>query len=51
MVSCHEFLTYLYDRPETRELALVLAAATLRQPIDEAPRPLPSLRAFPLNAA
>lgn len=51
MVSCHEFLTYLYDRPETRELTLVLAAATLRQPIDEAPRPLPSLRALPLNAA
>jgi hypothetical protein len=50
-VSCHEFLTYLYDRPETRELALVLAAATLREPVDHAPDPLPSLRARPLNAA
>ena len=50
-MSCHEFLTYLYDRPQTRELAMVLAAATLQQPIDDAPRPLPALREVPLNAA
>ena len=46
-VSCHEFLTYLYDRPETRELAQVLAAATLRLPIDTTVPPVPGLRAIP----
>jgi hypothetical protein len=46
-VSCHEFLTYLYDRPETRELAQVLAAATLRRPIDVSVPPVPGLRAIP----
>jgi len=50
-VSCHEFLSYLYDRPETRELARVLAAAALRQPIEHAVRPLPPLPALPLDAA
>ena len=50
-MSCHEFLTYLYDRPQTRELALVLAAAALRVPVEQMPDPLPSLRALPLNAA
>jgi hypothetical protein len=49
-VSCHEFLTYLYDRPETRELAQVLALATLRKPIEEAVA-FPALRALPPTAA
>jgi hypothetical protein len=49
-VSCHEFLTYLYDRPETRELAQVLALAALRKPIEEAV-PSPALRSVPQNAA
>ena len=51
-MSCHEFLTYLYDRPDTRELARVLAAAALRQPIDEATRQMvPRLQPAPVNAA
>jgi hypothetical protein len=49
-MSCHDFLTYLYDRPETRELAQVLAAAALRHPLDQVP-PLPDLRAIPQTAA
>ena len=49
-MSCHEFLTYLYDRPETRELAQVLALAALRKPIEEAV-PSAALRSVPQNAA
>jgi hypothetical protein len=49
-VSCHEFLTYLYDRPETRELAQVLALAALRKPIEEAVTSS-ALRSVPQTAA
>jgi hypothetical protein len=37
-VNCSEFLSYLYDRPETRELARVLAAAALKQRVATASR-------------
>ena len=50
-MSCHEFLTYLYDRPDTRELARVLAAAALRRPIDEGTSRLPRLEPAPVHAA
>ena len=49
-MSCHEFLTYLYDRPETRELAQVLALAALRKPIEEAVTS-PALCSVPQTAA
>lgn len=26
-MDCHEFLTYLFDQPQTRELAIELAVA------------------------